>query len=82
MKFWQKFIELFRKSDKGSSPLLIIKKESGDENIREYTSIEDAIIDLEKDPGVSAEKIEKLKTSLQKLKNNSTIKIKNGEIVK
>lgn len=82
MKFWEMLKSLFGQNTKASAPLLIIKKETGDSDVREYSSIEDAIADLEKDPNVPAEKIEKLKTSLQKLKNNSTIKILNGEIIK
>jgi hypothetical protein len=82
MKLWQKMITLFSNNDKGSTPLLIIKKEAGNSDVKEYSSIEEAIADLEKDPNVPAVKIEKIKASLQKLKNNSAIKIKNGEIVK
>jgi hypothetical protein len=82
MKLWQKMITLFSNNDKGSTPLLIIKKEAGNSDVKEYSSIEEAIADLEKDPNVPAVKIEKIKASLQKLKNNSAIKIKNGELVK
>lgn len=66
----------------GSSPLIIIRKDSGDNNIKEYQSIEEAIADLEKDPNVPSDKIEKLKSSLKQLKNKTSIKIRNGEIVK
>lgn len=82
MKFWNKIKRFFGKHEIDSAPLMIITKESEDSDVKEYTSIEDAITDLEKDPGVSAEKIDKLKASLQILKNKSTIKIRNGEIVK
>ncbi|MEG8947245.1 hypothetical protein [Rosettibacter firmus] len=67
---------------KSSFPLIIIKKENDDEIIKEYKSIEDVIIDLENDPNVSSEKIEILKISLKKLKNRTSIKIKDGEIIK
>lgn len=70
----------FKKNN--SLPLLIIKKDNNDEIIKEYKSIEDAIADIESDPNVSAEKIEILKASLIKLKNRTTIKIKDGEIIK
>ncbi len=63
-------------------PLLIITKNAGDSNVKEYTSIDEAIADLENDPNVPAHKIEKLKSSLKELKNKSTIRIKNGELVK
>ena len=63
-------------------PLLIIKKNADDANVREFKSIEEAIVDLENDPNVSSDKIEKLRSSLKNLKNKSSIKIRNGEIVK
>ncbi len=50
--------------------------------VKEYQSIEEAIADLENDPNVSRDKIEKLKLSLNNLKNTTTIKIRNGEIIK
>lgn len=65
-----------------STPLIIIKKDRDDSNVKEYNSIEEAIADLEIDPNVSAGKIEKLRSSLKKLKNKTTIKIRNGEIIK
>ena len=65
-----------------SAPLLIIKKEAGNTNIKEYNSIEAAIADLENDPNVPAEKIEKLKASVKMLKDKTSIKIKNGELIK
>ena len=64
-----------------STPLFIIRKEADDGNIKEYISIEEAIADLESDPNVSAEKIEKLRSSLKNLKNRTSIIIRNGEII-
>jgi len=78
----KKLMRLFTKSQSDPAPLLIIKKDVHDDNIKEYTSIEEAILDLEKDPNVSSEKIEKLRTSLKNLKNKTSIKIRNGEIIK
>lgn len=63
-------------------PLLIIKKDVGDVNVKEYQYIDDAIADLGKDPNVPAIKIENLKSSLKLLKNKTSIKIRNGEIIK
>lgn len=63
-------------------PLIIIKKSANDENITEYESIEEAILDLENDPNVSVEKIEKLRSSLNMLKNKTSIRIKDGELIK
>jgi len=62
-------------------PLLIIKKGADDVNVKEYKSIEEAIADLEIDPNVPSDKIEKLRSSLKNLKNKTSIKIKNGEII-
>jgi hypothetical protein len=75
-------MKLFSKKETPTVPLLIIKKVSGDDNVKEFTSIEEAIADLEKDPNVSLEKIERLKSSFKKLKNLASIKIRNGEIIK
>ena len=63
------------------APLIIIKKELEESNVMEYKSIDDAIADLESDKSVPTEKIQKLKLSLQQLKNKTSIKIRNGEII-
>lgn len=73
---------LFTKKSSVSTPLLIIKKDADDVNVKEYMSIDEAIADLENDPNVSSDKIEKLKSSFKNLKNKTSIKIKNGEIIK
>ncbi len=73
---------LFKRKHSMSPPLLIIKTEKDNVNIKEYMSIEEAIADLENDPNVPAFKIEKLKSSLKNLKYKTSIKIKNGEIIK
>jgi len=75
-------MSLFTKKRSKSAPLLIIKKDADDSNIKEYESIEEAIADLENDPNVSADKIERLRSSLKNLKNKTSIKIRNGEIIK
>ena len=75
-------MSLFKKKPSQSARLLIIKKDAEDANIKEYESIEEAIADLEKDPNVPIDKIEKLRLTLINLKNKTTIKIRNGEIVK
>jgi septal ring factor EnvC (AmiA/AmiB activator) len=63
------------------APLLIIKQDTKEVNIKEYQTIEEAIADLENDTNVPSEKIEKLKASLKKLKNKTSITIRNGEIL-
>ena len=75
-------MSLFKKKSSKSAPLLIIKKDTDDANIKEYESIEEAIADLENDPNVPSDKIEKLRLTLKNLKNKTIIKIRNGEIVK
>ncbi len=75
-------MSFFTKKNIKPSPLLIIKQDMNDTNVKEFKSIDEAIADLESDLNVSKEKIEKLKSSLLKLKNNSIIKIRNGEIIK
>ncbi|MFH0989285.1 MAG: hypothetical protein V1799_04625 [bacterium] len=78
----KKFMEIFKPKQSDSVPLIIIKKDTDDADIKEYRSIEEAIVDLENDVNVPAEKIEKIRTSLKRLKNKTSIKIRNGEIIK
>lgn len=80
--FLKKLKHLFTNKRAISAPLLIIKKTADDANVKEYNSIEEAIIDIEKDPNVPTEKIEKLKSSVRMLKDKTCIKIRNGEIIK
>jgi len=78
----EKLMSLFTKKQSKSAPLLIIKQDTDDANVKEYKSIDEAIADLENDPNVPSDKIEKLKSSLKKLQNKTSIKIRNGEIIK
>jgi hypothetical protein len=73
---------LFTKKHTVSARLLILKKYTDDVNVKEYQSIDEAIADLENDPNVPSEKIEKLKSYVKTLKDKSSIKIRNGEIIK
>ncbi|MBE0646500.1 MAG: hypothetical protein IH596_01830 [Bacteroidales bacterium] len=82
MKTIKRLIHFFRGKPAGPLPLLIIKKSADDPNVKEYTSIEEAIADLEKDQNVSPEKIEKLRSSLNTLRNKRSIRIKDGELIK
>jgi len=79
---FKKLLLLFLKKTPKSAPLLIIKKDVEDSNVKEYQTIEEAIADLESDPNVPSDKIEKLKSSLKLLKNKTSIRIRNGEIIK
>jgi hypothetical protein len=80
MNFTEKLKIFFSGKHAFNSPLLIIKKDTDAIGI-EYKSIEDAIADLENDPNVPSDKIEKLKSSLRNLKNKTSIRIRNGEII-
>lgn len=77
----EKLLNFFSQKQAKASPLLIIKQDSNDAHVKEYKSIEEAITDLENDPNVPSEKIEKLKASLKRLKNKTSITIRNGEIL-
>lgn len=82
MNILRTFKKIFTKQLLKSAPLLIIKQDTDQSNVQEYNSVEEAIADLENDPNVSSEKVAKLRLSLKNLKNKTSIKIKNGEIVK
>lgn len=70
---------VFGKKDSGiKAPFLIISKNP---DVIEYTSIETAIAELEKDSDIPKDKMEKIRASLEKLKNNGKVKIRNGEII-
>ena len=82
MKLWNTFRDIFmNKKSVNSAPLFIIQKDSNSQETKEYSSIEKAISDLENDLNIPKEKLEELRKSLDSLKNKSTIRIKNGEIV-
>lgn len=78
----KKLVGFFFKKNSVSAPLLIIKKDVDDINVKEHKSIEEAITDLGNDPNVSTEKIEKLRSTLKNLRYKTSIKIKNGEIIR
>lgn len=78
----KKLMNLLLKKHRKDSPLIIINKNTIDDNVKEYQSIEEAIADLENDPIVSVEKIEKLRSSFKNLKNKTSIRIKDGELIK
>jgi hypothetical protein len=78
----KQFMGLFKKKQSPSVPLFIIKKDADDGGVKEYKSMEEAIADLERDPNVSQDKIATIRASLRSLKNKTTIRIKNGQILK
>ena len=74
------FKKLFGKiAEVRKAPVMVISADSNE--IKEYESIEQALSELEKDPNVPKEKIERLKSSINKLRIRGVIKIQNGEII-
>lgn len=69
---------LGKRESMNKAPFVMISK---DPDIIEYDSIEAAISELEKDPSVPKDKMEKVRASFEILKNKGKIKIKNGEII-
>lgn len=51
-----------------------------DEEIKTYDTVAEAITDLENDPNIPKEKLDKLKITLSELKLTGKVTIKNGEI--
>ncbi|RPI19875.1 MAG: hypothetical protein EHM58_00350 [Ignavibacteriae bacterium] len=79
MKIFSKLRFFFCKSlSVRDSPIVILTKSS---DTKEFLSIDEAVKELESDPDISKEKIEKLKESIEMLKNKRRIKIKNGNLI-
>lgn len=76
MRFVRKFFGKGESDEK--APFVIISK---DPDVVEYTNIEVAIAELEIDPTVPKDKMEKIRASFENLKNKGKIKIRNGEII-
>jgi len=70
----------FVKKKKNSVPLFIIKKRADVPTEKEFISMEEIISLMENDPNIPKDKLEKLRSSLNRLKNNNVIKIKNGRL--
>lgn len=51
-----------------------------DEEVKTYNTVAEAITDLENDPKIPKEKLDKLKITLSELKLTGKVTIKNGEI--
>ncbi len=81
MNIWNRVKGIVKKQNGNSAPLLIIQKDFNSTETKEYISIEKAIADLENDINIPKEKLEELRKSLDSLKNKSSIRIKNGDIV-
>lgn len=82
MSLWTRIKAIVKKQKTlKSAPLIIIQKDSNSSEVKEYSSIEKAIADLEKDAGIPKEKLEHLKKSLDTLKHKDSVRIRNGEII-
>lgn len=82
MKLWNKIKSIINEQKNlNSAPLIIIQKDSSSSEIKEYDSFEKAIADLESDITIPKEKLEQIRLSLETLKNKSSIRIRNGEII-
>lgn len=60
------------------APFVMISK---DTEVIEYECIEVAIAELEKDPDIPKNKLEKIRASFEVLKKKGRIRIKNGEVI-
>ena len=70
MKLLNRFKNIFKDNKSGNSaPLFIIQKDSNSQETKEYSSIENAIADLENDLNIPKEKLVQLRKSLNNLKN-------------
>ncbi|MBE2217582.1 MAG: hypothetical protein IAE90_05225 [Ignavibacteria bacterium] len=52
-----------------------------DEEVKTYNTVAEAITDLENDPNLPKEKLDRLKAALSELKLTGKVKIKNGEVI-
>ena len=52
-----------------------------EEEVKTYDSVAEALADLENDPNIPKEKLDKLKITLNVLKLTGKVKIKNGELI-
>jgi len=82
MKLLNMIKDILKNNKSGTSaPLFIIQKDSNSQKTKEYSSIENAIADLQNDLNIPKEKLVQLRKSLNNLKHKSSIRIMNGEIV-
>jgi len=71
-----KFIKDILNADVTIAPVVTVN----DDEVKTYNTVTEAIADLENDPNIPKEKLDKLKVTISKLKLTGKIKIKNGEI--
>ena len=72
-----KFLKKLFNADVTIAPVISVN----DEEVKTYDTVAEAIADLENDPNIPKEKLDKLKITLSELKLTGKVKIKNGELI-
>ena len=72
-----KFLKKFFDAEVIIAPVVSVN----DEEVKTYNTVAEAITDLENDPNLPKEKLDKLKVTLSELKLTGKVKIKNGEVI-
>lgn len=72
-----KFLKKLFNADVTIAPVVSVNEEE----VKTYDTVAEALADLENDPNIPKEKLDKLKFTLNELKLTGKLKIKNGELV-
>jgi len=72
-----KFLKKLFNADLTIAPVISVN----DEEVKTYDTVAEAIADLENDPNIPKEKLDKLKITLNELNLTGKVKIKNGELI-
>lgn len=72
-----KFIKDILNADVTIAPVVTVN----DDEVKTYNTVAEAIADLDNDPSIPKEKLDKLKVTLSELKLTGKVKIKNGELI-
>lgn len=72
-----KFLKKLFNADVTIAPVVSVNEEE----VKTYDSVAEALADLENDPNIPKEKLDKLKITLNVLKLTGKVKIKNGELI-
>mgnify|MGYP001171474794 CR=1 FL=1 len=72
-----KFLKKLFNADVTIAPVVSVNEEE----VKTYDTVAEAIANLENDPNIPKEKLDKLKVTLSELKLTEKVKIKNGELI-
>lgn len=72
-----KFLKKLFNADVTIAPVISVN----DEEVKTYDTVVEALADLENDPNIPKEKLDKLKLTLNELKLTGKVKIKNEELI-